>query len=245
MTGDSGKGSTARWIGAALALAATGAPGMAQQVLPESEGRPRVAASRIEQAPLVDGNVRGESLWDAVPVATGFRQTRPFAGEPASERTEVRVAYTADTLYIAAICFDSEPKAIIVSDSRRDASLDDTDSFQVILDTFGDEQNGFVFGTNPAGIEYDAQVVQGGSSVFGGRSGGRRFQSAVSSFNLNWDAAWTVATQVGASAGRSRWRFRSGRCATRPVLTAAGESTSSATSDVATRRLSGRRSSGR
>ena len=48
----------------------------------------------------------------------------------------------------------------------------ETDSFQVILDTFGDQQNGFIFGTNPAGIEYDAQIIGGGTNLFGG--GGRR-----------------------------------------------------------------------
>ena len=86
-----------------------------------------------------------------MPAATGFVQVRPFAGEPGSERTEVRVGFTAETLYLGIVCFDSEPDEVIVSDSRRDASMTNTDSFQVILDTFRDGQNGFVFGTNPAG----------------------------------------------------------------------------------------------
>ena len=60
------------------------------------------------------------------------------------------------------ICYDSEPDRILVTDSRRDASLRDTDSFQVIFDTYHDRQNGFVFGTNPAGIEYDGQVSNEG-----------------------------------------------------------------------------------
>ena len=45
-----------------------------------------------------------------------------------------------------------------MSQSRRDADLDDTDSIQILLDTFNDGQNAFVFGTNPFGIEYDGQV---------------------------------------------------------------------------------------
>ncbi|MCP4654389.1 MAG: carbohydrate binding family 9 domain-containing protein, partial [bacterium] len=73
-------------------------------------------------------------------------------------------------------------------DSRRDASLRDTDSIQVILDTFRDQRNGFVFGTNPAGIEYDGQVTNEGegSLGFGDDEG----------FNLNWDGAWEVQTAV-------------------------------------------------
>ena len=64
------------------------------------------------------------------------------------------------------------PPAIIVSDSRRDADLDETDAFQVIMDTYLDRQNGFVFGTNPAGIEYDGQVIKEGQQSFGSGGGG-------------------------------------------------------------------------
>ena len=93
--------------------------------------------------------------------------------------TEVFVGFTRDALYIGVICYDNNPEGIIVSDSRRDASLDETDSFQVILDSFRDQQNGFVFGTNPAGIEYDGQVTREGSG-----------------FNLNWDTSWTVRAAI-------------------------------------------------
>ena len=75
--------------------------------------------------------------------------------------------------------------------------MDDTDSFQFILDTFRDGQSGFVFGTNPAGIEYDGQVVNSGQGggFFGG--GGLQQGGAGGGFNLNWDGAWEVRTQVG------------------------------------------------
>ena len=80
-------------------------------------------------------------------------------GRPASERTELRLLYSRDTLYIGVICHDRDPARIVVNETRRDSALDDTDSFQVILDTYLDRQNGFVFGTNPAGLEYDGQVT--------------------------------------------------------------------------------------
>ena len=69
------------------------------------------------------------------------------------------------------------------------------DSFQIIFDTYHDRQNGFVFGTNPAGIEFDGQVTNEG----GGMRGGGRSTSNVGSgagFNRNWDASWTVRTRV-------------------------------------------------
>ncbi len=159
---------------------------------------PTMAAVAVDTPPVVDGVVVGDPVWDAVPAADGFTQTRPYAGAAATERTEVRIAFSGDTLFVSVVCFDREPSGIIVSDSRRDASLSETDSFQVILDTFHDHQNGFVFGTNPAGLEYDGQVVRGGSGVFGGLGGNNRFSGGTAAgFNLNWDGAWHVATKSG------------------------------------------------
>ena len=74
----------------------------------------------------------------------------------------------------------------------RDASLNDSDAFVVVLDTYLDRQNGFVFGTTPAGIEYDGQVI--GEGVGGGPGGGRQQRGSAGGFNLNWDGSWDVAT---------------------------------------------------
>ena len=81
-------------------------------------------------------------------------------------------------------------------------SLEETDSFQIILDTFHDGQNGFVFGTNPAGVEYDGQVTNEGQGS--GRSGGFVMRSgrggqqrgSGGGFNLNWDGVWEVDAQI-------------------------------------------------
>ena len=130
-----------------------------------------------------------------IPSATGFVQTAPDAGQPASERTEVRVVFTDDTIYFGIICYDRDPAAIIVTDSRRDSSLSDSDSVQIILDTFLDRQNGFVFGTSPAGQEYDGQVVNEGAGGSGMGRGGTS-QGAGGGFNLNWDGVWQVRTTM-------------------------------------------------
>jgi hypothetical protein len=98
------------------------------------------------------------------------------------------------------IAFDREPERIIVTQSRRDGDLNDTDSIQILLDTLNDGQNAFVFGTNPFGIEYDGQVMNegqtSGSSVRSGGAGSQRGQ--VSGFNTNWDADWTVRASITA-----------------------------------------------
>lgn len=145
---------------------------------------PVFSAAALSQAPTLDGQVVGDSAWDAVTPTTGFTQVRPFEGAKASQRTEVFIGFSNDTLYIAAICHDSNPTNIISADSRRDSELGDTDSFQVLIDSFNDGQNGLVFGTNPAGIEYDGQVTGEG------RNNG---------FNLEWNTTWQVETRTTAS----------------------------------------------
>lgn len=157
--------------------------------------RPSLTATSLEIAPDVDGDVIGDERWRGVPAVTDFWQATPDTGAPASEQTEVRVAYTKDTLYVAVVCRDRTPGDLVIAEARRDSPLDDTDSFRVILDTYRDHQNGFVFGTNPNGLEYDGQVTnegQGGSIVMGGQQAG-----SGGGFNLNWDGSWRVKARVG------------------------------------------------
>ncbi len=133
-------------------------------------------------------------------MASNFVQQRPALGQPATENTEIRFLYTEDALYIGVICFDSEPDKIVDTQSRRDGNLNDSDSILIILDTYLDKQNGFLFGTNPSGIQYDAQIltegVSGGqvSSAGGvGRSPtSTTSRGNVAAFNLNWNTTWAV-----------------------------------------------------
>ena len=148
-------------------------------------------------APVLDGAVLDDPAWAGAPPATGFVQTQPDEGRPASERTEVRIVFTADTLYFGVVCYDSDPSSIIVTDSRRDSSLADSDSFQLILDTFLDRQNGFIFGTSPSGQEYDGQLVNEGAGGSGmGFGGGGQIGGAGGGFNQNWDGVWQVRTAI-------------------------------------------------
>jgi hypothetical protein len=153
-------------------------------------------AVKVPTAPTLDGDVLGDEAWaNAVPIGS-FTQEQPNEGQPSSERTEVRVIFTGDTLYIGAVMYDSDPSGIIVSDARRDAPMDDTDSFQMIVDTYRDRQNGFVFGTNPAGIEYDGQVTNEGQGGGGLGFGSMQSGGSGSGFNINWDGSWTVRTRT-------------------------------------------------
>ena len=151
--------------------------------------RPEMQAQRLATTPVLDGNVRNDSAWQALAPATGFTQVQPLKGAAASKKTEVRFGFTETSLWIGVVAYDDNPDTIIVSENRRDASLDQTDSVRFILDGLLDRQNGYVFGTNPTGMQYDAQVIKEGTvGTFGGRTGG---------FDENWDGSWEVRTLVG------------------------------------------------
>ena len=80
-----------------------------------------------------------------------------------------------------------------MKDNRRDASLEESDSFSFILDTFNDDQNGLVFGTNPMGAEYDAQVRNQAEGSWGSA---RLSVGSGGNYNINWDASWEVASII-------------------------------------------------
>jgi hypothetical protein len=158
----------------------------------------RARAAKTTTVPVIDGRLTDEA-WLQAPVIDGFTQIEPSEGQPATERTEVRILYTSTTLYVGVQCFDTDPSNIVTTDARRDSALSGQDSFQMIFDTYHDRQNGFIFGTNAVGIQYDAQVRNEGETLRGGPpsglSGGNSGGSGAG-LNTNWDGSWNVQTAV-------------------------------------------------
>ncbi|MEX0836784.1 MAG: carbohydrate binding family 9 domain-containing protein, partial [Gemmatimonadota bacterium] len=186
-----------------LLLLALAVPGSAQERSAQ--------AVTVETPPVVDG-VLDEAVWSEAPVVSGFIQRVPQDGSPATEATELRILQDDRAIYVGAWLFDSSPDGIIAGESVRDYNLEQSDAVLLILDTFRDQQNAFVFGTNPAGIEYDGQVAnsgQGGGGFFGGGGGGNQRQQSGSGggFNLNWDASWDVATSRDARGWYAEFRI--------------------------------------
>ena len=158
-----------------------------------------IHAHKITTPPQLDGLVT-ESLWKTIEPATNFIQRNPDEGHPATEETEIRIGYDDKNLYFGIICFDSQPENIVITQNRRDAKLDDTDSILILLDTFDDDQNAFLFGTTPTGVEADAQISKAGRSRGGSgsprRAGGGPQRGGSSAFNVNWDAVWEVRSKI-------------------------------------------------
>jgi len=146
----------------------------------------QVLAVRASAPPDIDGLI-DDAVWaEATPLAA-FLQSQPDEGAEPTERTEVRLLYDTEAIYISARMWDSKPDAAVSTVLRRDESHDNNDAFAVTLDTYHDHRNGYFFETNALGARFDAQIIgEGGTS--------RRGFGAT--FNADWDAVWRSAGHV-------------------------------------------------
>src|SRR5688572_30893549 len=117
------------FIGLCASVGNAAPPAAAVPTVPAGKLAPETAA------PTIDGRV-DDAVWQTVEPQTTFVQQDPIEGDPASEKTEVRVLIGQGNVYVGIICYDSDPSKIIVSQARRDATLTDTDSVILVFDTF-------------------------------------------------------------------------------------------------------------
>ncbi|MSR63513.1 MAG: hypothetical protein EXS08_13810 [Planctomycetes bacterium] len=143
--------------------------------------RPVARALRTEKPPTLDGRL-DDFAWQAAEASDAFVQVEPREGEPPSERTEIRTLFDADHLYLAIHCFDREPGGIIGTQMKRDADLDTDDRVLIVLDTFEDHRNGYLFAMNPAGAKLDALIANNGEDL-----------------NESWDAIWEGRATIDAT----------------------------------------------
>ncbi len=135
-------------------------------------------ALRVEEPVRVDGVLK-ESAWGRAVHVTRFIQRELHLGEPATERTEVAVLYDDEALYVGFWGYDRNPGALVARKMRRDFEFDSEDNFEVILDTYRDRRNGYLFVVNPNGAKADAAVIDNGNRV-----------------NRDWDGVWYAAARV-------------------------------------------------
>jgi hypothetical protein len=79
----------------------------------------------VDRAPKLDGTLN-DPLWQEATPITNFLQREPYEGEPPTERTEVRVLYTKHAVYFGIACLDSDPRKIVATELRRDATQPNT-----------------------------------------------------------------------------------------------------------------------
>lgn len=121
----------------------------------------QLQAIRTADGPKIDGILTDE-VWKTATLATGFVQNRPFPGkqEPLSKRTEMRLLYDNNAIYVGARMYDNPDSVVHELVSRDD--IGNADYIGIIFDTFSDGMNGNGFFITAAGVQFDAKYSQQG-----------------------------------------------------------------------------------
>lgn len=151
--------------------------GFAARAGAETAATKTLEAVAIAEPIRLDGHL-DEPAWQLAPAGGDFVQREPDTGQPSSQRTEIKVVYTPDTLFVAVMAFDDEPARVISKEMQRDEPLWRDDAVDILFDTFDDDRNAYLFETNPNGARTDALITDEGRS-----------------FNLQWDGVWEVAAR--------------------------------------------------
>jgi len=137
---------------------------------------PPVVATRLMESVSIDG-VLSEAVWKNGNACTEFKQRDPVEGGTPSQRTEVRLAYDDDALYVGARCYDSAPESLLVRLTRRDVSIP-SDRFSIYLDPYYDRRSGYYFLVNCAGSMFDGTLSNDGAE------------------DGSWDGVWAAKAKV-------------------------------------------------
>jgi hypothetical protein len=160
-----------------------GAPAVARAQSDAAPPARTLQALRLGEADIIrlDG-LPDEALWERAQPASGFLQRDPNNGDPATERTEVRIAYDADRLVLSVICYDREPERVLGNQMQRDRSFEADDRFMWTIDTFLDGRTGYYFEINPAGAMGDGLVDPAANPGWTNDLG--------VGINRSWDGIW-------------------------------------------------------
>ncbi|MFC2090949.1 carbohydrate binding family 9 domain-containing protein, partial [Bacteroidota bacterium] len=146
------------------------------QDTPVNREKYRLRAIPTDQAMQIDG-VMDEDIWSRAEKTTPFFRIQPIDTGYASAQTVVMMSYDEDHIYLGITNFDPTPGKRPVESYRRDWSFNNNDNFFVAIDTYNDQTNGFAFGVNAAGGQWDGMQANGGIVA------------------LNWDGKWYSAVQ--------------------------------------------------
>ena len=163
-------------------------------------GRPSIRAVRTAAPPQIDGNL-DDAVWGQAARITEFVQQSPLEGEPATEDTEVYVAYDDTHLYFGLYAHYSHPSMMRANRVDRDQAFFGDDIISVYFDTFLDQQRAYVFSVNGYGVQNDSILEArggGGSSRRSSRGGGFSMGGRSSFTGVRWgDRSWDALYETG------------------------------------------------
>ena len=148
-------------------------------------GHPAVRPPRASTAPTIDGRL-DDAVWRSSVRITNFVQQNPVEGAPATEATDVYIAYDSQNIYFGIYAHYSDPSIMRANRIDRDQAFSD-DNVSVYFDTFLDQQRAYVFSVNGYGVQGDSTM-----NALGGGGGNRGIPRGDSS----WDALFDSGGQI-------------------------------------------------
>ncbi|MCK4638209.1 MAG: hypothetical protein KAT33_02205 [Bacteroidales bacterium] len=137
----------------------------------------QVKAIRVTTPPKIDGELN-EAIWDNIPVATDFFQFDPYNGEPATQKTEIKIVYNDNALFIGAMMFDTAPDSILTGLAKRDDfEYINADIFTIDISPYNDGLYAFSFKVSASGVQGDEKLSPYEKDV-------------------NWDAVWESSVKI-------------------------------------------------
>jgi len=147
-----------------------------------------ITKAELDEDVIIDG-LLNEYIWQNIEPITDFIQMEPFEGTPITEKTEAYIFYDDKYIYFGFKCYDSEPDKIIARLDSRDAQTN-SDEVAILIDTYHDLRNGFLFSVNAAGIQTDASICESSRNVARRRRGWE-----IPILDLNWNGIWKSAAK--------------------------------------------------
>jgi len=131
-------------------------------------------------APMIDG-ILNDEVWQHAPISDDFIQKDPKEGQQPTERTTIQIAYDNEALYVGVMCYDNEPDKVVAQLTRREMfGWLESDSINLLLDTYHDHRTGFRFLVNAVGVKSDGQIFDDGGD------------------DGSWDGIWEAKTNINA-----------------------------------------------
>lgn len=158
---------------------------------------------REASSPIIIDGVLDEQAWLEAEVATDFYMMLPMDTSKAMVRTEVRMTYDDENLYLIAVNHHALPGPYIVESLRRDFQFGKNDNFLLFMDPFNDLTNGFSFGANAAGAQWDGIMYEGGKVDL---SWDNKWRSQVRNYEDKWIFEMAVPfTTIRYKRGITQW----------------------------------------
>jgi hypothetical protein len=132
--------------------------GLAQDTLKPQDTLKVVQAVRTRIAPKIDGILEDE-VWKNIPASTDFIQWDPDYKAPSSQKTEVKIIYDDDAIYIGAFMYDTHPDSILHELGNRDDQGLNSDYFFVGIDTYNKHIDAYYFGVSASGVQMDVTIA--------------------------------------------------------------------------------------